>query len=295
MLDTASNLVGYAIFQIVPRTNVNSNLYPEIFNKQVSRDFSMLNNYAFAIYNNDKIVYNENEFPFTTTLPANFFKLQQERIIDEDGYSQLWKTTGAGKAVAIVKKDNTWLSFITLFSYLLCTMLLLRAFWILARLIGNSTFSVRSFFQKISFSIAERIQASIILLSVGSFFIIGIVTILFFISRSRESNQKKLSNTLDVVVNQLEAALDNETTAGNLYDKNSSRLDSSSIYRIFSGISESNGIELNLYDLNANLQFSTLPLPYSKELTSRKMNPFAFVKLNSRKALQLYQNEKIDL
>lgn len=293
MLDTASNLLGYAIFQIMPRTNVNSNLYPEIFNKQVSRDFSMLNNYAFAIYNNDKIVYNENEFPFTTTLPSNFFKLQQERIIDEDGYSQLWQTSGAGKAVAIVKKNNSWLSFITLFSYLFCTMLLLRAFWTSARFFADSTFTIRGFFQKISFNIAERIQASIIVLSVGSFFIIGIVTILFFISRSKESNQKKLSNTLDVVVNQLEAALDQERAKGNLYDSTSSRLDSSSIYRIFSGISESNGIELNLYDLNGNLQFSTLPLPYSKELTSKKMNPNAFVKLNNRKALQLYQDEKI--
>lgn len=293
MLDTASNLIGYAIFQIVPRTNVNSNLYPEIFNKQISRDFTKLRNYAFAIYNNDKIIYNENEFPFSTSLPSNFFKLQQEKIIDEDGYSQLWKTTGAGKAVAIVKKNNTWLSFITLFSYILCIMLLLRSFWILARFIGSSTFSIFSFFQKISFNIAERIQASIILLSVGSFFIIGIVTILFFISRSRETNQKKLSNTLDVVINQLEAALDDEIATGNLYDSTYSRLDSSSIYRIFSGISESNGIELNLYDLNANLQFSTLPLPYSKELTSKKMDPNAFVKLNSRKALQLYQNEKI--
>ena len=291
--DSASKIVGHAFFQIIPRSNANSDLYPELFNKQVSKDFSMLNNYALAIYNNDKIVYNENEFPFPTILPARFFKGQQEILFNEAGYSQLWQTTGAGKAVVIVKKNSTWLSFITLFSYLFSIMLLLAGVWIVMQFIFSASFSLQQMGSRISFNISERIQGAFVLLSVASFFIIGIVTILFFVSRSSAANQKKLSITLDVVVNQLEGALEQENINGNLYDSTTSRLDSSSIYRIFSNIAETNGIELNLFDANAELQFSTLPLPYTKQLTSGKMDPFAYLTLFNKKKVQYFQNEKI--
>lgn len=293
IIDTAKTLIGYAFFQIIPRNNANSGLYPELFNKQVSKDFSMLNNYALAIYNNDKIVHNENEFPFPTILPSTIFGSQQEKIIKENGYSQLWQTSGAGKAVVIVKKNNSWLSFITLFSYLFTIMLLLGGIGLLIRFLFNTSLSTKTLRSNFSFNIAERIQGAVVLLSVASFFIIGFVTILFFVSRAREANQKKLSTTLDIVVNQLNNALELENQRGNLYDSAISSLDSSSIYRIFSNIAESNGIELNLFDANAQLQFSTLPLPYSKQLTSGKMDPYAYLNLFNRRAVQFYQNENI--
>jgi hypothetical protein len=58
-------------------------------------------------------------------------------------------------------------------------------------------------------------------------------------------------------------------------------------------VSNIHGVDVNLYDLNGDLQVSSLSLPYNKGILSTKMNPLAFYHLHKKREIQFFQKEKI--
>jgi nitrogen fixation/metabolism regulation signal transduction histidine kinase len=58
-------------------------------------------------------------------------------------------------------------------------------------------------------------------------------------------------------------------------------------------VSEIYSADVNIYDLNGNLQVSSLPLPYNKGIVSKKMEPTAFYHLKKLKDVQFFQEQKI--
>ena len=62
---------------------------------------------------------------------------------------------------------------------------------------------------------------------------------------------------------------------------------------VVKNISEIHGVDVNLYDVNGNLQMSSLSLPYNKGILSTKMDPIAYYHLNNLKEIQFFQKEHI--
>jgi HAMP domain-containing protein len=66
-----------------------------------------------------------------------------------------------------------------------------------------------------------------------------------------------------------------------------------SIQSSLSKISEIHGVDVNIYDINGKLSFSSLSLPYNKGILSSRMNPIAFHHLFRLNESQFFQEEKI--
>ena len=144
-------------------------------------------------------------------------------------------------------------------------------------------------------AIAQAIDSTdgiIIFISTASFTVIGIATILFFISRYESNNQEKLSRAIQIMKNQVSASLSNGWQISDTMPVLAGGI-AQSVEANVMKIAEIHGVDVNLYDLKGNLRLASLPLPYTKGIVSTKMEPMAYYHLNDKKEIQYFQSEKI--
>ena len=292
IVDTGRALIGYVFILVNPKYVKSETLSPELFGKGHNNALENSSAYAFAIYNNGRLVSSHNDYPFATKYTDKYYAGKQYLMINRNGHSEMWYNAGGGKHVVITKEDSLSIESLTLFSYLFCSFLLLTAMaWFLDVMLRS-----RFNFQRISnywqLSIRNQIHGTIIFFSVVSFFVIGIATIVFFINRYESNNREKLSSTIRIMEKEVKSSfsadvLKNDTLV--MAEQGNQQTIENNINRI----SEIHGVDVNLYTLNGDLRVSSLPLPYIKGIVSTKMEPQAFYHLSNQQEVQYFQKEHI--
>lgn len=260
------------------------------------------NLYSYAIYKGANLAEAKSHiYSFPTTLgdinlPIGAF------VKDEEGdYNELWynggpdsgnaSNPGPDKLIVVVKKQDTLIESITIFSYLFCSFLFMIGLMKVISIIlksGNNWRLLQSFWQ---LNIRSQIQGTVIFVSVLSFIIIGIVTISFFIDRYNRNNREKLLRITTVMVNELEQALPLPSDSARYTE-----LDSSDIYRLqthIDRIAELHAVDVNVYDLRGNLMAASATGFYNAGVLSTKIHPRAYYHLNRLQQLQYEQREEI--
>jgi len=290
--DTTDRLIGYVFILASPKKQRREALYPELFSKGQYNSIENSTAYAFAVYNNWKLVNSHNDYPFPSVLQEEDIKAQQFNLIRKKNHTELWYYAGAGKMVVIAKDKNAFIESITLFSYLFCSFLLISAlFWLINALI-RARFNKKKWSSYWQLSIRNQIHGTIIFISIVSFIVIGIATILFFVMRYEDNNREKLSRTIRI----MEKEVKNTISSGwRIFD--TAQISESSynqkLEQAVEKISEIHGVDVNLYDLKGNLRVSSLPLPYIKGILSTRMDPMAFFHLSKLNDIQYFQKEEI--
>ncbi len=283
---------GYVFIVSKPKKYKSDALYPELFSKGNTNSIESSSVYAFAIYNNNVLNTSNNDYPFPTTIDPSSFTYNEYRTINKDGYEELWYRANENKVVIIARQDKFFIESITLFAYLFCSFLVITiVFNVLNKLVGGGILSgdFKSFLQ---FTIRNQVHGTIITISIFSFLIIGVTTILFFISRYHSNNREKLSRTIHVMENEIRSSIDT-ISAHETRLINFDSLPGGKLEEIVNKVAGIHAADINLYDLNGNLKVSSLPLPYKKGIVSEKMDPVAFFHLNKLKDVQFFQEQKI--
>jgi len=141
-------------------------------------------------------------------------------------------------------------------------------------------------------SISNQVHSTIIFISLLSFIVVGVATILFFIDRYYKNNRERLSRTIRVMQNEVRNSVSELTTFDDVvqvYDDAYKE----NLERTITKISELHSVDINLYDLEGNLKASSLPLPYNKGIVSNRMDPEAYHHLNQLNEIQFFKNETI--
>ncbi|MEP7109225.1 MAG: HAMP domain-containing sensor histidine kinase [Ferruginibacter sp.] len=290
--DSAGKLLGYVIILASPKRYKTDALYPELFLKGYDKSIENSAVYTYAVYNKLKLVNSHNDYAFPLQVTPDQVPKTDFRSVRKRGYDELWYKAGADKVVIIAKKDNFIIEAITLFSYLFCAFLFVTSvFWLLNAII-RSRLRWRELRRYWQMSIRNQVHSTIIFISLTSFIIVGIVTILFFIDRYNNNNREKLSRTIRVMQNEVRNSLTELIVFDDVikvYDNGyRERLD-----KTIAKISEVHAVDINLYDLDGTLKASSLPLPYNKGIVSNKMDPVAFYHLNHLKEIQFFKEETI--
>ena len=290
--DTLGRRQGYIFIVSKPKKYKSDALYPELFSKGNSNSIESSSVYAFAIYNKNQLNTSNNDYPFPTTIDPTSFTYNEFRTVTENGYEELWYRANEDKVIVIARQDNFFIESITLFAYLFCSFLVITLiFNLLNKLVGSKiiTGNLRTFWQ---FTIRNQVHGTIITISIFSFLIIGVTTILFFISRYHRNNREKLSRTIHVMENEIRNSFDTisktETRVMNFDSLPEGRLE-----EIINKVAGIHAADINLYDLHGDLKVSSLPLPYKKGIVSEKMEPVAFFHLSQLKDVQYFQEQKI--
>lgn len=290
--DTSGKKKGYIFIISKPKKYKSDALYPELFSTGNTNSIESSSVYAFAIYNNNQLSSSNNDYPFPTNIDPGSFTYNEFRIVNRNGYEELWYRANEDKVIVIARQDNFFIESITLFAYLFCSFLIITLiFNLLNKLVGSKIRqgNLKSLWQ---LTIRNQVHGTIIAISIFSFLVIAITTILFFISRYHSNNREKLSRTIHVMENEIRNSIDTLPTA----EKQLMNFDSLSNGKLEETITKVAGIhaaDLNLYNLNGDLTVSSLPLPYKKGIVSEKMDPIAFFHLNKLKDVQFSQQQKI--
>jgi signal transduction histidine kinase len=284
--------LGYVFVLANPKKFKTETLNIELFSRGKEYAIENSQEYAFAVYNNMQLVSSHNDYAFATRLTADQIPKEEFVTIKKKGVDELWYKAGPQKVVVIAKANNFLIESITLFSYLFCAFLLVAGiFWLL-----NISIRSRLKRSKIRYywrlSIRNQIHGTVILVSVMSFVVIGIATILFFINRYQNTNREKLSRVIHVMENEVRESLSELTSSGEAAKINDNDFHDG-LEKLIHKISEIHAVDVNLYDLNGNQLVSSLPLPYKNGVVSKKMDPVAYYHLHKKKEVQFFKDEQI--
>ena len=284
--------LGYVFVLANPRKYKTDALNLELFSKGSSNAIENSPVYAFAVYNNLQLVSSHNDYAFPTKLSAAQVPKDEFVTVQKSGYDELWYRAGAQKVVIIAKENNFLIESITLFSYLFCAFLLVTGLFSLFNVLIRTKFSKLRFRNYWQLSIRNQIYGTVIFISALSFIIIGVATILFFISRYQNTNREKLSRVIHVMENEVRISLTDLAIFDDVvkvYDEAYRE----KLEKLIDKISEIHAVDVNLYDLDGNLKVSSLPLPYTKGIISTRMDPIAYYHLSKGKEVQYFKEEKI--
>ncbi len=290
--DTLGDVLGHFFVLSEPKRYKSDALIPELFKQTKEPVPEYSPDYSYAIYNKRDLINHYNDYPFPTTLRIQQIPKQEYVTTYVDEYEELWYRRDDNKVVVIVKKDNSFIEGITLFSYIFSTFLLLLAIYRVSILLIRSRLKMGGLRQYWQLSIRSQIHSTIILVNLLSFVVIGVATILFFINRYDRSNEDRLSRTIQIMVKEVQNKLEDN------YDLNDPSLlfessASAELERLMQDIADIHGTDVNLYDTSGDLRVSSNPFVYNKGVLSFKMNPEAFYNLNTRSAVQYLTEEQM--
>jgi signal transduction histidine kinase len=292
VVDTFGVTMGYFIVLSEPKRYKSDALIPELFRqtKELVPEYSP--GYYYGVYSNMDLISYYNDYPFPTKLSENQVPTFEFEVRKHRDYEELWYRHSADKVVVIAKKDNSFIEGITLFSYLFSTFILLLFIYRTTAFLVRSRFRVGALSEYFQFSIRSQIHSTIIMVSLLSFVIIAIATILFFVKRYDRNNQDKLSRAIQIMVNEVQNELAGRSSFNNgvlLFETGANQ----EVEQLMQEISEIHGTDVNLYDTSGTLRVSSNPLIYNKGVLSEKMNPVAFHNLNDLKAVQFVAEEQM--
>ncbi len=290
--DTAKNLLGTVYIIVSANKDKDDALYPELFGRGRENAIENSSIYAFAIYNNWKLIDSHNDYSFATSLNKNDFPNQEFYKRDKNDFSEIWYNAGNGRMVVIARENSIAIESITLFSYLFCSFLLLTLLFWMINVLLKARFHIERLSYFWQFNIRNQIHGTIISICAISFFVIGIATILFFISRYENNNREQLSKAIHIMENEVKSYITQDWKKRDSVSLDSGRSEEA-IAKIINRISEIHGTDVNLYDLEGQLRVSSLPFPYTKGIISTIMEPRAFYHLNNLNEVQYFQKEQI--
>ena len=294
VIDTSNKILGYVFILARLKKYKSDAPYPELFSRGNENAIENSSVYAFAVYNNLQLVNNHNDYAFATKLTKQQVPKEEFELKSKNSFDELWYKAGPGNVVIIAKQQNVVIETITLFSYLFCAFLLVTGvFWVINIFI-RSRLNKEQFKTYWQLSIRNQIHGTIIFISILSFIVIGIATILFFIRRYENNNRERLSRTIHVMENEVRNSLSELSVfddAIKIYDEGFKEKLEQTIVKI----SEIHAADINLYDLEGNLKASSLPLPYDKGIVSTKMDPLAYYHLSKQKEVQYFKEEQIGI
>ena len=292
VIDTGGTTLGYIFILARSKKYKTDALYPELFSRGNENAIENSSVYAFAVYNNLQLISNHNDYAFATKLNKEQVPKEEFELNTKGDYAELWYKAGPGNVVIIAKQDNFIIEAITLFSYLFCAFLMVTGIFWIFNIFIRSRLKREQFKNYWQLSIRNQIHGTIIFISILSFIVIGIATILFFIRRYENNNRERLSRTIKVMENEVRNSLSELSVFDDvikIYDEGFKEKLEQTIVKI----SEIHVADINLYDLEGNLRVSSLPLPYKIGIVSTKMDPVAYYHLNKQKEVQYFKEEKI--
>ncbi len=290
--EDSGSISGYIFIIINSRKFTSNKFLPKPFNRGHSNSIENSSNYAYAIYKNGKIIASNSDYSFSTLYTEKPFSGNAFYIENKDKYNHLWYYAGANKYVVLVKHNDLFLEIITLFSYLFCAFIILNTLSTLISILLRAKLKISQFRNVIQLTIRQQVHGTIIFFSIISFIIIGITTILFFISRAETNNKEMLNRTIGIMRKDITTSISKKLLDSTNFE-NPVELENSELQKLISKLSEEQGHEINLYTISGDLKASSLPLPYIKGILSTKIDPIAFYHLHGGKEIQYLQKERI--
>ncbi len=282
--------LGSFVLRLIPKIYYGQNVYPELLlgsNVTVSNN---LNNYAYAIYQNDKLIAQYGDFPYSYYWNKDYqFGKEDFVFIEElEWEHSIQKFTNGKKVLVSVQREPVFepvATFSYLFTFFFAAVLLLL---LVLRFVSVQTID-EVLPENFYLSFRTRINYSMLVMIVISFVIIGIITISFFSRQYDNFYTDRLLRKEKVVHASLEYFIQKNRNDANLLNEDINKELNFEVARL----ADINSIDINLFNREGDLVVSSQPVIYEKGLVSKKMNPDAYFELANNKTAQITEQENI--
>ncbi|MCW3120721.1 MAG: histidine kinase [Flavipsychrobacter sp.] len=292
--DSINRQIGYVIIVLEPKKQVAENVSNELLLPTTNSAGSEANEYAYAIYMDNKLVNQTTDYAFANHLLYDTLQEQKPVFFTNNNISELYYKTSEKRTIVVVNTRSQFLELLTLFSYLFGVQVLLAAFILIYQLyisyFTSSLGNVRFF----RLTLRRRVHFSMLTIVLISFIIIGGVTIWYFTNQYRTSNSSKLQSSMMIAKQSVQDYLRraNVSSAEYFFDTLSK---SPGFKGFITTIAIANGqkIDINIFDNDGELVTASQDDIYNKSLISRRIRPDAFFDLNYSGKSVVIQNEMI--
>lgn len=286
--------LGFLFLLAEPKLYKNEALTPELFksNREMVPEYASA--YSYAIYDSSSLRTRYNDYAFPINLLPDEMP-DREWITKQKGeYEELWYRPSIKKIVVITRKRNSFLEAITLFAYLFSTFLFLVALYRFATFLVRSRLRGPELKQYWQLSIRSQIHSTIIFVSLLSFVIIGVATILFFVNRYQRNNQDRLTQAIQIMVRQVQTELHRDRNYADSVELYTPQFVEET-EKAIQDVSLAHGMDVNLYDTLGNMLVTSnqdMDI-YSSGVLSTKMNPLAYYRLSKLRQVQTVTDESV--
>ena len=266
------------------KTQDASRVYTELLLNPKTRYQEKLNEYNLAIYEHNILI--ENRGKIDPDLVQIFSSLEEGEFVEKTTETQanlIYR--GQDNTYVILARDRRGLTKgISLFSYLFVLIILM----ILLLSVLNSF--IRAVPDSLELavigrpSLRNRIQLSVIALTIGSFILIGLVTVTFFRDSTNSYHENRLERKISAVLNNLENDL------ALIYKDGKFSVD---FPKLVVPISKIHKMDINIYNKTGKLLTTSENFIFERGFISDRMDIVALRALDALKQPQIIQDEQI--
>ncbi|PWG82573.1 sensor histidine kinase [Pararcticibacter amylolyticus] len=283
-------VLGTLLLTLKSATVKNPREVPEVLvdNKMyVDKD---LQNYSFAFYLNGLLL-NQNG-TYIYNLVNNDFKGKDNSFVfmEKNGYNHLIYKPNSKKVIVVSQPVTTWIMKLGSVSFLFLVMIVLSVVilgihqvWLV---IHDENFKLTAhklahIFSRKRILYSTRIQASLVSAIILTLLIVGVITYISISRQFRQQLQEDAVKQIDQITTGIEK---------NQIFKEGSLADNEDALHSFADI---NATDLNLFDLQGKLIYTTQNKIYENGFVEPKMNAFAYIFLNKFQRSEFINTEQV--
>ncbi len=292
-IKVADSTVGTLILELNSKELTTNGTFPQLLQNGNANQNSELSNYSYAFYKDKKLV---NQYGFFVYDLINTFiggHSEEFVVLNKNGYEHLIYKPSNNTTIVVTSESNTFwrelasLSFFFII-FLVFALIVTSYRWIVTGF-HNYNFDFKQFRKKILESnnkilYKTRIQVALVLAVVSSSLIIGIITFSYISIQYKEQQQDFIKSKIRTIADSFEQSTFNDS---NSVDENFGNITFDEFSRLYNS-------DLNLFDVNGKLIYSTQYKIYAIGLVADRMNAEAYLNLKLRKKSEFIQDESIN-
>lgn len=285
--------IGTIIIELQSKDFEQTGAFPRLFqNGKLDQRLSFLE-YSYAFYDNGRLINQYGSYVYGLVNDEFEGKNKDFVIFKKNGFDHIIYQPRADEIIVITHASNTFwrelasLSFFFII-FLLFALLIVSYKWIW-KILSSYEFGFRNL--KFKFFISNnkilyrtRIQIALVLAVVSSLLIIGVITFSYISIQDKEQQQDLISSKIRIIVSAFE----------NNASNNFFTIDGKISILSYEEFSKLYSTDLNLFDNEGKLIFSTQGRIFSKGLLAERMNAIAFINLKMLQKSEFIQDENID-
>lgn len=284
IIKNEEQIIGYLYIELIPKIYSSSSIYPELLidGSYAENPFTQL---TYAIYKSDRLISSNGDYEYTEKLIFDSGVENQFIYYKEKNYVHLLYRGIEDAVVIISEKTTSEIQNLSIFSYTFCFFLLVTAlaFWI-----KNSFYSPKGEDKdKINNTLQQNIQISIVSLTLLFLLVVGIVTVIYFEKQYDTYHNQRLLRKITTLMKNIDLVI-TENEKSNVDSFNTF------INKNLIQLAETHTLDINLYDENGKLSFTTQPEIFNKEILSKYISPTAYVDIVVKEKQRSVISENID-
>lgn len=290
-------MLGTLVIELKSQQISDTPSSPAILTDGKIKENEDLDGYSYAFYKNGRLlnqygkyVYNLANYDFAGSV-KDFVFVKKENI-NSEVYSHLIHRPNEFRLIVVSKPVNKFTTRLAAISFIFIILILftaiilfLREVWLNFKNYGFrlNRYKIKYFVIMDRVLYKTRIQASMVGAVVFTLLITGIIT---FYNISHQYRMQQNETILEKVT-RISEGFDKQLFRRGYVDIN----DETTEY--FNSLAEVNAADLNLYDINGNLIYTTQPKLYAGQVVAPKMNAMAFLHLSKLQKTEHINDERL--